>query len=73
MHTDRINIFWIPVCAGLNAVVHAAVKRSDVTEKLLVLGTEVRTTTPREAQDFLASEVARWTKVIRDENIPPQE
>lgn len=57
----------------LNGVVHAAVKRPDVTEKLLVLGAEVRTTTPRAAQDFLLSEVTRWTKVIRDEKIPPQE
>ena len=57
----------------LNGVVHAAVNRSDVTEKLLVLGAEVRITMPRAAQDFLLSEVTRWTKVIRDEKIPPQE
>jgi tripartite-type tricarboxylate transporter receptor subunit TctC len=62
-----------PLVNKLNGVVNAAVKRADVTEKLLVLGAEVRTTTPREAQDFLASEVARWTKVIRDEKIPPQD
>jgi hypothetical protein len=48
-------------------------KRPDVTEKLLVLGAETRATSPREAQDFLASEVARWTKVVRDEKIPPQD
>jgi hypothetical protein len=44
-----------------------------VSGKLLVLGAEVRATSPREAQDFLASEVARWTKVIRDERIAPQD
>ncbi len=36
------------------------------------LGAEVAPTTPEAAQRFLASEVARWTKLIRDEKIPPQ-
>jgi tripartite-type tricarboxylate transporter receptor subunit TctC len=57
----------------LNAVVRDVLQRPDVVEKLLVLGAETRITTPRAAQDFLASEVARWTKVIRDEKIPPQD
>ena len=45
----------------------------DVVDKLLVLGAETRPTSARDAQDFLASEVARWGKVIRDEKIPPQD
>lgn len=57
----------------LNAAVRDTLKRPDVSEKLLTLGAETRPSTSREAQDFLASEVARWTKVIRDEKIPPQE
>jgi tripartite-type tricarboxylate transporter receptor subunit TctC len=57
----------------LNATVSGILKRPDVTEKMLVLGAETRTTTPRAAQDFLASEVARWTKVVRQEKIPPQD
>jgi tripartite-type tricarboxylate transporter receptor subunit TctC len=57
----------------LNNVVHTVLKRQDVVDKLLVLGAETRATTPRAAQDFLASEVARWTKVVRDERIPPQD
>ena len=61
-----------PLVNRLNGVVHAATERRDVSEKLLTLGAEVRTTSAREAQDFLAAEVARWTKVVRDENIPPQ-
>jgi tripartite-type tricarboxylate transporter receptor subunit TctC len=58
--------------ARLNKAVHEALKRPEVGEKLLALGAEVRPTTPAEAQAFVASEVARWTKVIRDEKIPPQ-
>jgi tripartite-type tricarboxylate transporter receptor subunit TctC len=57
----------------LNGVVRNTLKRPDVVEKLLALGAETRPSAPREAQDFLASEVARWTKVIRDEKIPPQD
>ena len=56
----------------LNQSVHAALKRPEVGEKLLALGAETRMTTPAEGQAFVAQEVERWTKVIRDENIPPQ-
>ena len=57
----------------LNRVVADILKRQDVTDKLLALGSETRPSSAREAQDFLASEVARWSKVIRDEKIPPQD
>ena len=57
----------------VNAVVGDTLRRPEVVEKLLGLGAETRPSTPREAQAFLASEVARWTKVIRDEKIPPQD
>jgi tripartite-type tricarboxylate transporter receptor subunit TctC len=61
-----------PLVNRINAVVRDALKRPDVVEKLLALGAETRPSTPQEAQAFLASEVARWAKVIRDEKIPPQ-
>ncbi len=57
----------------LNSTLQTVLQRPDVVEKLLVLGAETRITTPRAAQDFLASEVARWSKVVRDEKIPPQD
>lgn len=56
----------------LNQAVRAALKRTEVSEKLLALGAEVRPTTPVDAQAFVAAEVARWTQVIRDANIAPQ-
>ena len=62
-----------PLVNRVNAVVRDALKRPDVVEKLLGLGAETRPSTPQEAQAFLASEVARWAKVIRDEKIPPQD
>jgi tripartite-type tricarboxylate transporter receptor subunit TctC len=57
----------------VNGVVRETLKRPDVVEKLLSLGAETRPSTPPEAQAFLASEVTRWTKVVRDEKIPPQD
>ncbi len=56
----------------LNDVVHEALRRPEVKDKLLALGAEVRPTTPAQAQAFVAKEVARWTKVIREAKIPPQ-
>ena len=61
-----------PLTSRLNQTVHAALKRPEVGEKLLALGAESRLTTPAEGQAFVAAEVERWTKVIRDEKIPPQ-
>jgi tripartite-type tricarboxylate transporter receptor subunit TctC len=61
-----------PMTRRLNAAVHEALKRPEVADKLLSLGAEVRPTTPAQAQAFVAQEVARWTRVIREANIPPQ-
>lgn len=57
----------------LNQVVRESLKRPDIGGKLTELGAEVTPTTPEEAQRFLALEVARWVKLIRDEKIPPQD
>ncbi len=56
----------------LNEVATTALRRPDITAKLTQLGADVTPTTPEAAHKFLVAEVARWTKVIRDENIPPQ-
>jgi tripartite-type tricarboxylate transporter receptor subunit TctC len=60
-----------PVLAKLNEATLALLKRPDVADRIRSQGAEVWGTTPNEAQAFLASEVARWTKVIRDERISP--
>ena len=59
----------LQIVSKLNEALHAALNRRDFADKLLVLGAQPWPTSAREAQEFLASEVARWTKVIRDENI----
>ena len=60
------------IVTKLNAAVYDALKRPDVIERLRIQATEPWPSTPRSAQDLLSAEVARWTKVVRDENIPPQ-
>jgi tripartite-type tricarboxylate transporter receptor subunit TctC len=57
----------------VNHVVREALKRPDIGGKLTELGAEVTPTAPEEAQRFLASEVAQWVKLIREEKIPQQD
>ncbi len=56
----------------LNDTVRTILQRPDIQEKFAAFGAETFVTTPRDAQQFLASEVARWTRVVREANIPPQ-
>lgn len=62
-----------PLLARLNQTVVQALRRPDVAGKLTQLGAEVTPSGAAEAQRFVAEEVARWIKVIRDEKIPPQD
>lgn len=62
-----------PIVAKLNEAVQLALKRPEVVERLRVQAIEAFPSTPRAAQDLLSFEVARWTKVVRDEKIPPQD
>lgn len=61
-----------PLVARLNQAVHKALGRPDVIERYAQMGTGATPTEPEETQAFLASEVARWLKVVRDEKIKPQ-
>jgi tripartite-type tricarboxylate transporter receptor subunit TctC len=60
------------IVAKLNEAVQTALKRPDLLERLRVQAIEAFPSAPRQAQDLLGSEVARWTKVVRGEKIPPQ-
>lgn len=62
-----------PLAQRLNDTVRTILQRADIREKFAAFGAEPFSTSPREAQQFLASEVARWTQVIRDEKIAPQD
>ena len=56
----------------LSEVARATLAVPGMTEKFLQMGSALTPTTPAQARTFLAAEVARWTKVIRDENISPE-
>jgi tripartite-type tricarboxylate transporter receptor subunit TctC len=62
-----------PVVDRLYAAIGAALRKPEVKAKVegIVAGT-ARTRTPEEMKAMVASEVARWTKVIADANIPKQ-
>ena len=57
------------IVAKLNEAVQAGLKRPDIADKMKLQGAEVWGTSAKEAQAFVAGEVARWTKVVRDEKI----
>ena len=50
----------------LNQDINAALKEKDLSERLAGLGAEVVTGTPREFADYIAREIPRWSKVVRD-------
>jgi tripartite-type tricarboxylate transporter receptor subunit TctC len=54
-----------PVVSRLNQVVTQAVQNTDVQEKLIAQGLEPATSTPAEFSKFIATEVAKWSVVIR--------
>lgn len=62
-----------PLVARITQVLHKGLARPDVIERLRQLGTGVAPTQPEETQRFLAAEVARWRKIVRDEKIPYQD
>jgi tripartite-type tricarboxylate transporter receptor subunit TctC len=59
------------VLARLNEMMQATLRRPDIVQTLRLQAADPWPTSAREAQDFVAADVARWTKVIRDENITP--
>jgi tripartite-type tricarboxylate transporter receptor subunit TctC len=41
----------------------------DVVERLTAAGVEIQTSTPQEFGQFVAAEVAKWARVVKDGNI----
>jgi tripartite-type tricarboxylate transporter receptor subunit TctC len=50
----------------LNQDINAVLKEKDLNERLSGLGAEVLTGTPREFADYIAREIPKWTKVVKD-------
>lgn len=59
-----------PIIDRLNEDIQKALAQPDLREKFAALGIEPRGGTPAEAKQLLVSEVAKWSKVIKDAKIP---
>jgi tripartite-type tricarboxylate transporter receptor subunit TctC len=57
------------IVVRLNAAVNQALATPEVRAALVKLGSEPKTGTPQEFAAFIADEVQRWGKVVRDANI----
>ena len=55
-----------PLVQKLNQDINAALKDKELSERLAGLGAEVLTGTPRDFADYIAREIPKWTKVVRD-------
>lgn len=58
-----------PVIDKLNAALNAVMKEPDVRERLIAQGAEPLGGPPDAARKYLANEIARWGKVIREAGI----
>jgi tripartite-type tricarboxylate transporter receptor subunit TctC len=58
-----------PIVDALNGQMRKLLSSGDTRQRLLGQGMEPALTTPDEFADFVRSEVARWTKVIRNAGI----
>jgi tripartite-type tricarboxylate transporter receptor subunit TctC len=57
------------IIAKLNAGMNAMHKQADVAEKLTKLNVEYRANTPEECRAFVAAEMAKWSRVVKEANI----
>jgi tripartite-type tricarboxylate transporter receptor subunit TctC len=55
-----------PIVERLNRDIVAVLHLPDVRERLAALGAEVAPGTPREFADYIASEIPKWAKVVKD-------
>jgi tripartite-type tricarboxylate transporter receptor subunit TctC len=61
-----------PVIDKLNGILMPYLKRPEVQDRLNAFAIETRTSTPDEMERFLAAEIVKWAKVIKDAGIEPQ-
>jgi tripartite-type tricarboxylate transporter receptor subunit TctC len=55
-----------PLVERLNRDIVSALAQPDLRERLAALGAEVRAGTPSEFADYIASEIPKWSKVVRE-------
>ncbi len=55
-----------PLIQRLNDDLNSVLKEKELRERLAGLGAEVLTGTPRDFADYIAREIPKWSKVVRD-------
>jgi tripartite-type tricarboxylate transporter receptor subunit TctC len=55
-----------PLVERLNRDLVAVLGHADLRERLAGLGAEISAGTPREFADYIAAEIPKWSKVVRD-------
>lgn len=61
-----------PLVARLNAEITRVLRLPSVRDRLVGLGAEPSPTTPEQAREFIAADVARWAKVVAQTGLQPQ-
>mgnify|MGYP003345504509 CR=1 FL=1 len=56
----------------LSGIMMSYLKRLEVQDRMQAMAIEPRTSTPEEMEQFLAAELVRWGKVVKDAGIEPQ-
>ena len=57
------------IIAKLNAGLNAVLRQPDIAVRLKQLNVESRANTPEEFRAFVAAEIDKWGKVVREANI----
>jgi tripartite-type tricarboxylate transporter receptor subunit TctC len=57
------------IIAKLNAGLNTVIKQPDIVQRLAQLNVETRQNTPEECRTFVASEMEKWSRVVREANI----
>jgi tripartite-type tricarboxylate transporter receptor subunit TctC len=58
-----------PIATKLNAGLNAVLREADVIEKLKKLNVDFRENTPDEFRAFIAAEMEKWSRVVKEGNI----
>jgi tripartite-type tricarboxylate transporter receptor subunit TctC len=61
-----------PIIDKLNGILMTYLKKPEVQDRLNAVAIDTRTSTPDEFKTFLASEIVKWAKVVKDAGIEPQ-
>ena len=59
------------IVAKLNSEVRKMQEQSDTREKLAAQGIEVKSLSPQELSQLIASDTAKWSKIIRETGVKP--